>query len=190
MATPDCNHCICYSLVTRNYGKCKIYAGYIKLSSIVGLVGATLMLAILLRQLIYSYGKYKSNLLFLYSVAILSTISYFIIVSALTFLVIPDKPSIIVQSWLNTHVYLPIDSIERLLGEIVPYFQDLSFILLWVASGFLLRYHFKKVLHPAFLILLSTPALYFFGRIGDTSYFVSFIGVSNVTAAIVSIIVR
>ena len=132
----------------------------------------------------------KSNLLFLYSVAILSTISYFIIVSALTFLVIPDKPSIIVQSWLNTHVYLPIDSIERLLGEIVPYFQDLSFILLWVASGFLLRYHFKKVLHPAFLILLSTPALYFFGRIGDTSYFVSFIGVSNVTAAIVSIIVR
>lgn len=159
-------------------------------SEFVGLVGGTLMLAILLRQLLYSYGKYQSKLLFIYSVAIFSTISYFILVSTLTFLVVPDKPAIIVQSWLNTHVYLPIGSIEHLLGEIVPYFQDMSFMLLWVASGFLLRYHFKKVFHPAFMIMLSTPALYFFGRIGDISYLISLFGVSNVTAAIVSIVIR
>jgi hypothetical protein len=160
-------------------------------SQFAGLVGGTFMLFILLRQLIYSYRRYRSNLLFLYSVAIISTISYFFITTALSFLVIPYKPSIVEQSWLNTHVYLPIDSIERSLGEIAPYFQDLSFVLLWIASGFLLKYHFKKVARlPAFLILISTPALYFFGRFVDISYFVQLLGMSNVTAAIVSIIIR
>lgn len=159
-------------------------------SQFAGLVGGTLMLSILLRQLIYSYRKYKSTLLFLYSVAILSTIAYFVIVAALTYLVIPDKPSFVVQSWLNTHVYLPIDSIERTLSGFVSYSQDLSFVLLWIASGFLLRYQLKKRSDAALLILLSTPALYFFGRFVDISYFIMSIGGSNVTAAIVSIIVR
>jgi len=159
-------------------------------SQFAGLVGGTIMLSILLRQLIYSYRKYKDTLLLLYSVAILSTIAYFVMVTALTYLVIPDKPSFVVQSSLNTHVYLPIDSIERSVAKIVPYFQDLSFLLLWIASGFLLRYQLKKRSRLALLILLSTPALYFFGRFVDISYLILLIGESNVTAAIVSIIVR
>lgn len=159
-------------------------------SQFAGLVGGTIMLSILFRQLIYSYRKYKGPLLLLYSIAIFSAISYSLMVTTLTYLVIPYKPSFIVQSWLNTHVYLPIDSLEHLLAKIVPYLQDLSFVLLWITSGFLLRYQIKKHNRLVFLILLSTPALYFFGRFVDISIFILFISKSNVTAAIVSIIVR
>jgi len=159
-------------------------------SEFAGLAGGTFLLIILLQQLIYSYKTYKSHLLLLYAVAVFSTVSYFVITAAFTYLTIQDKPRVVVQSWLNTHVYLPIGSIERGLAQITFYFQDVSFVLLWIASGFLLRYYFKKRSRPALLILLSIPAIYFIGRIVDISYFISIIGENNVIAGIVSIVIR
>ncbi len=159
-------------------------------SEFAGLAGGTFLLIVLLRQLLHSYKVYKSHLLLLYTVAIFSTVFYFASTAALTILTIPDKPLVITPSWLNTHVYLPISSIERVLDQITFHLQDLSFVLLWIASGFLLRYHFKKRGSPALLILLSIPVFYFIGSVVDISYFISIIGVNNVIAGSISIVIQ
>ncbi len=77
-----------------------------------------------------------------------------------------------------------------MLDQITFHLQDLSFVLLWIASGFLLRYHFKKRGSPALLILLSIPVFYFIGSVVDISYFISIIGVNNVIAGSISIVIQ
>jgi len=157
-------------------------------SELTGLVGGTILLIILARQLLHSFNSYKSNLLFIYTIAIFSTVFYFVITAALTYLTIQNKPAEVTQSWISTHVYLPTGSVEWGLAQITSYFQDVSFVLLWIASGLLLRHHFKKRRRLAFLILLSIPIIYFIGRIVNISYFISIFGVSNVIAGSISIV--
>jgi hypothetical protein len=159
-----------------------------------GFLGGIFLLTILLRQLIYSFKRFRSTIIFLYSLSIVSTLSYLVILLGLTYLVVPDKPVTITQSWLMTHVYLPTDSIEWWLSKIVPYFQDASFLILWFASGYLFRYHFKKRRSVVFIVLLLTPAIYFLGRIVDisylTGYLITLIGGTNVTESVIRIVIR
>ena len=51
-------------------------------SELTGLVGGTILLIILARQLLHSFNSYKSNLLFIYTIAIFSTVFYFVITAS------------------------------------------------------------------------------------------------------------
>jgi len=169
----------------------QVISSYAQIS---GFLGGIFLLAILLRQLIHAFKRFRSKILFLYSLSIVSTLSYLVILLGLAYLVIPDKPVTITQSWVMTHVYLPTDSIERWLSKIVPYFQNAAFLILWISSGYLFRYHFKKRRSAVFIILLLTPAIYFLGRIVDinylTDYLITLIGGTNVTESVIRIVVR
>jgi hypothetical protein len=159
-------------------------------SQIVGTVGAFMMLCILLRQLLSSLMKYRSKILFLYSIAIFTTMLYFVMIASLTYLIISSKPDSVTQTWQITHVYLPKETIQWWLRQFIPDVQDMSFILLWIASGVLFKYHFKRIMSPVFLILLSTPAVYFLGRTVDISYLIHIMGGNFVMEAIFTNIIR
>lgn len=163
-------------------------------SELSGLLGGIIMLAILVRQLLFSFQKFRSTILFLFSLAMISTLSYFVIMSGLTYLVMSDKPVKVARSWLMTHVYLQPESIQWVLSKIVPYMQITSFLILWVASAYLFRYQFERKKSMIFIILILTPTIYFLGRLVDVSYFTSIliplIDGNNVTESIVRIVVR
>ena len=160
MVNPKCHVCFCYNRAPRDCNRGKYSLLLSSYSEFAGLAGGTFLLIVLLRQLLHSYKVYKSHLLLLYTVVIFSTVFYFASTGALTILTIPDKPLVITPSWLNTHVYLPISSIERVLDQITFYLQDLSFVLLWIASGFLLRYHFKHVQSSTLNIIINSCFLF------------------------------